>query len=158
MASIVLEVLRHCKFSPGMRLVYVSIVAYYEQYRGPVFPSLDTLARETGLSRPYILFCIKRLEAQGYLHIARHKPPGTHARNFYTPLYPWRPAQKVRKQPAQKVRKLSYPDLKSQDRKKEKDLDPAVPVTQPTFLMDNLGLTPGTLVYRWCLNDRQEGP
>jgi hypothetical protein len=121
-ASIVLEVLQHCKLHGAQRAVLSTLAAYVDTYGPHVFPSLDTLARSADISERHLQRCLRALEQQGYLDIIRRKEPGKNARNFYQVLFPWRvPAQKSTDTfadlPAQKSTDIKCPskDLKTQE-------------------------------------------
>jgi hypothetical protein len=176
MPSLVLEVLKHCGLHGASRDVYVALASYVEQYGNGVFPSLITLAQDADISERHLQRCLKKLAKNGYLRITQRKEPGKQMRNVYTLSFPWRlPAHKSTDNPAHKSTDISCPskDLKTQDKKKEKDPDPVTrlsPVTPvdpsvaayhvTTTQLMWLGLRPGTEVYALCLNGSQthEGP
>jgi len=62
MPSSVLEVMQNYKIYNASRQVLLALAAYSDQYGPRVFPSLETLARDSGLSKRHVQLCIARLE------------------------------------------------------------------------------------------------
>ena len=170
-ASIVLEVMQHCKLHGAKRAVLSTLAAYVDTYGNGVFPSLLTLAQDADISERHLVRCLKQLAKDGYLAIAQHKEPGKHLRNVYTLLFPWRlPAHKFTDKPAHKFTDIrcQSKDLKTQDKEREKraasaeiprQIDPEV-LAYPNGpnLAQWLGLTPGSYVYGAALSDHMATP
>lgn len=58
------------------------------QWRGWCWPSLNTIAADTGFSNPTVIKALKRLEAGGYIKVVRtRKPDGSQAPNRYYVLH-----------------------------------------------------------------------
>lgn len=52
-------------------VVYAYLKRHYNHITGESFPSLQTLATESGISKPTVMKCISRLEAAGYISITK---------------------------------------------------------------------------------------
>ena len=169
-ASIVLEVMQHCKLHGAKRAVLSTLAAYVDTYGNGVFPSLLTLAQDADISERHLVRCLKQLAKDGYLAIAQHKEPGKHLRNVYTLLFPWRlPAHKFTDKPAHKFTDIrcQSKDLKSQDKEREKRSGSAdIPRNiSPEVLAYPNGpdevqrwLTPGSEPYVAALSDYTPAP
>ena len=160
-ASIVLEVLQHCKLHGAQRAVLSTLAAYVDAYGPHVFPSLDTLARSADISRRHIQRCLHALEQQGYIDIIRRKEPGKNARNFYQVLFPWRvPAQKSRDT------KMALEDLKKTKEREKRSGSADIPRQIPPEVLAypkhidwvNSNLTLGSAAYAASLSDYTPTP
>lgn len=64
-------VLEHSEAELGSRLVLLSIASHANREGHSAYPSLDTITRETLMSRREIIYCIQSLEEKGELHVDR---------------------------------------------------------------------------------------
>ena len=173
MPSSVLEVMQNYKIYDASRQVLLALAAYSDQYGPRVFPSLETLARDSGLSKRHVQRCIARLETQHYLQVLRRKAPGKNARNYYVLLYPWRTtAQKSRDTipdlPAQKSRdiQMSPEDLKKTKEREKRSGSVDIPRNIPPEVLNQPNgpdevqrfLTPGSFAYAAALSDTTPDP
>jgi biotin operon repressor len=64
-------VLEQSEAELGSRLVLLSIASHANREGLSAYPSLDTIGRETLMSRREIIYCIQSLEEKGELHVDR---------------------------------------------------------------------------------------
>lgn len=64
-------VLEQSEAELGSRLVLLSIASHANREGHSAFPSLDTITRETLMSRREVIYCIQAMEEKGELHIDR---------------------------------------------------------------------------------------
>lgn len=81
------EVVDNYKLGPYAGWLYVVIVRHVNQKSNEAFPSLSTLAKETGMSEPSVIKYLAVLEQQGLIRIEKHKHEnGVHDKNHYVAL------------------------------------------------------------------------
>ena len=68
---------------PSTKLVAVAIASHAGAFSGVAWPSLATLAQETGLSRRTVVYSVRALELAGHLTITRLKRGKVNASNRY---------------------------------------------------------------------------
>ena len=54
-------------------VVYANLKRHYNKITKDSFPSLDTLAKKVGVTKPTVIKSLKRLEAAGYINIIKSK-------------------------------------------------------------------------------------
>lgn len=64
-------VLEQSEAELGSRLVMLSIASHANREGLSAFPSLDTITRETLMSRREVIYCIQAMEEKGELHVDR---------------------------------------------------------------------------------------
>lgn len=64
-------VLEQSEAELGSRLVLLSIASHANREGHSAFPSLDTITRETLMSRREVIYCIQAMEEKGELHVDR---------------------------------------------------------------------------------------
>ena len=70
--------------TPDERLIYIYLKMHSDSKTGQSFPSLNTLARETGISKRTIQRCIERLQEKGAIRVLHRKSEKGTQSNLYT--------------------------------------------------------------------------
>jgi DNA-binding MarR family transcriptional regulator len=81
----VLFILPKKDLTAGAKLVAIALAKRADKERGTCFPGIDTICRDTGLSKPAVLRARTELEKAGYLG----KRPGKGKRRSYTYELDW---------------------------------------------------------------------
>jgi hypothetical protein len=92
--TIMAEIAAHSQAKGHRQLVLLRLAYYADNEGRNAYPSMLTIADQTGITERHVQRCIKALEANGHIAVERQKEPGKNPRNIYTILRPWHTAQK----------------------------------------------------------------
>jgi hypothetical protein len=90
--TIMADIAAHSQTKGSEQLVLLRL-AYYADHAGHnAYPSMLTIADQTGITERHVQRCIKALESEKHITVERQKEPGKTPRNIYTILHPWQRA------------------------------------------------------------------
>jgi len=78
------DFLRSKLLEPNERLIYIYLKMHSDSKTGQSFPSLNTLAKETGISKRTVQRCIEQLQEKGALRVVHRKSNRGNQSNLYT--------------------------------------------------------------------------
>jgi DNA-binding transcriptional ArsR family regulator len=111
---------KHSGLESTTRHLALTISLHMNERGGSCFPSMDSMAEETGLHKATVIRHLRILEEAGWLSVRRKKRPGRSDVNHYTALVPTAVVQLVSEEMSVRVAQddPSSPERVAQDRGK----------------------------------------
>lgn len=83
------KMLEKTKLVPKDLLVYATIKRHQNHKTGEAFPSLDTICKESGISKPTVRKCINNLQEANYISVRKEKRRNIYSFNPYKYFEPF---------------------------------------------------------------------